>query len=128
MVANSRKKQSPGTHRSLKAEFISMEAPFKVVLNWILSPNTEFRARQKACAGREEDQQSASAAALVCATQQLHDYQSWYWLCMHGRQRLAKTSRCCRFCGKDRSMIISTSQQIRKCGDHSYRPHDRDRG
>jgi hypothetical protein len=49
MVANSRKKHRPGTHRSLKAEFISMEAPFKVVLNWILSPKTEFRARQKAC-------------------------------------------------------------------------------
>ena len=49
MVANSRKKQSPGTHKSLTAEFISMEAPFRVVLNWILSPNTEFRARQKAC-------------------------------------------------------------------------------
>lgn len=49
MVANSRKKHRPGTHRSLKAEFINMEAPFKVVLNWILSPKTEFRARQKAC-------------------------------------------------------------------------------
>ncbi len=48
-VANSRKKHRPGTHRSLKAEFISMEAPFRVVLNWILSPKTEFRARQKAC-------------------------------------------------------------------------------
>ena len=49
MVANSRTKHRPGTHRSLKAEFISMEAPFKVVLNWILSPKMEFTARQKAC-------------------------------------------------------------------------------
>ena len=49
MVANSRRKHRPGTHRSRKAEFISMEAPFKVVLNWILSPKMEFTARQKAC-------------------------------------------------------------------------------
>ena len=48
MVANRRKKQRPGTHRSRRAEFIIMEAPFRVVLNWILSPKTELTARQKA--------------------------------------------------------------------------------
>ncbi len=48
MEASMRKKQRPGIHRSRRALFMSMLAPLRVVLNWILEPQMEFTARHSA--------------------------------------------------------------------------------
>ena len=48
MEASSRKAQRPGIHRSRSALFMSMLAPFSVVLNWIREPKKEFSARYSA--------------------------------------------------------------------------------
>ena len=45
MEASRTKKQSPGIHRSRKALFMSMLAPFSVVLNLMVPPQMEFTAR-----------------------------------------------------------------------------------
>ena len=48
MEASSRKAQRPGIHRSRNALFMSMLAPFSVVLNWMREPTKEFSARYSA--------------------------------------------------------------------------------
>ena len=48
MEASRTKKQSPGIHRSRKALFMSMLAPFSVVLNLMVPPQMEFTARHSA--------------------------------------------------------------------------------
>ena len=48
MEATRRRRHSPGIHRSRTALFMSMLAPFSVVLNWIREPKKEFRARHRA--------------------------------------------------------------------------------
>ena len=48
MEASSRNEQRPAIHRSRSALFMSMLAPFSVVLNWMREPKKEFSARYSA--------------------------------------------------------------------------------